>query len=129
MRFGVFVVAAILMAQPALALDFTVVLKTADGQDAQECGHVDTTGKCDKLAVLTLGRFIAGALSQPKKQTVTEQVIDGRLAARVIDAKNLDLTSDEIVRIKERIGELTYNPSIVANAIELLDPGSIKDLK
>lgn len=110
-----------MMSTPALAIDFTQQLKLADGEVAQDCGHA-TEGKCDKLVPLTLGRLVAAALSQAKKGDVAGQVQDGKLAMRVIDAKNDDLTPDEITRIKERIGEMGLNAVIVLNAVRAIDP-------
>lgn len=123
--------AMILFCSPAFALDFTVPLKGVDGSIAEDCAHVGDDGKCDKKVPLTLGRLAAIALTQPRKPPppLSEQVIDGKLAQRIIEAKDLTLSTDEIVKIKQRVGELGLNSVVVANAVTLLDPDSVKDLK
>ncbi len=110
-----------LCASPAFAIDFTQPLKMADGEMAQDCAHFTDT-KCDKVVTLTLGRLIAAALSQPKKGDIVGQVQDGKLAMRVLDAKNETLTPEEITRIKERLGEMGINAVVVLNAVRAIDP-------
>lgn len=123
--------ASLLVSSPAFALDCSTPLKSVDGSIAEDCAHITDDGKCDKKVPLTLGRLAATALIQPKKPPppLSEQVIDGRLAQRIIDAQDCVLSTDEIVKIKNRIGELGFNPVIVANAVGLLDPDSVKDAK
>lgn len=125
----IFLALAVLVCQPAFALDCNTPLKLVDGSIAQDCASLDENGKCSKMTPLTLGRLIAIALTQPKKPPppLSEQVIDGRLAQRIIDAQDCKLSTDEIVKIKSRIGELGFNPVIVANAVALLDPDSLKE--
>lgn len=123
---------SVVFCSPSLALDCRTPLKALDGSIAEDCAHVSDDGKtCDRKTPWTLGRLAAVALSQPKKPpaSLPEQVIDGRLAQRVIDAQDCVLSTDEIVKIKTRIGELGFNPVLVANAITLLDPDSVKDPK
>jgi hypothetical protein len=116
-----------LAAYPALAIDCTQPLHMADGEIALDCAHA-TESKCDKIVPLTLGRLAAIALTQSKKPPppLSEQVLDGRLAQRIIDAQDCKLSTDEIVKIKTRIGELGFNPAVVANAVTLLDPDSVQ---
>lgn len=120
--------AMLLVSSPVFALDCSIPLKAVDGSTAEDCGHMGDDGKCDKKVPLTLGRLAAIALAQPKKPPppIAEQVIDGRLAQRLIDAQDCKLSTDEIVKIKNRIGELGFNSVVVANAVTLLDPDSVK---
>ncbi len=111
----------VLCSSPAFAIDFTQPLTMADGSIAQDCAH-STDAKCDKVVPLTLGRLIAAALSQPRKGDTAGQVADGKLAMRLIDAKNEDLTPEEITTIKERIGEMGLNTVVVLNAVRAIDP-------
>lgn len=124
----IFLVMAILFCSPAFALNCSMPLKSIDGSIAEDCAHVTDEGKCDKKVPLTLGRLAAIALIKPKNPPppLSEQVLDGRLAQRVIDAQDCTLSTDEIVKIKARIGELGFNPVVVANAVALLDPDSVK---
>ncbi len=125
----VFFTSAILFCSPAFALDCSIPLKALDGSIVEDCAHLGDDGKCDKKVPLTLGRLAAIAVAQPKKPPppLAEQVIDGKLAQRVIDAHDCKFSTDEIVKIKTRIGELGFNPVVVANAVALLDPDSVSD--
>jgi hypothetical protein len=112
---------------PALATDFSQVLKMVDGTPVDDCAHFSIeSNKCDKIVPLTLGRFIAVVLSQPSHMPVADDVLARRLASKVVDAKEIELTPDEIIRIKTRMSEMTYNPIIKGEAIEAIDPAGTK---
>jgi hypothetical protein len=121
MRSAVVLLLLLATPSPARALDFTAILHTADGTIAEDCAHI-ADGKCDKTVPLTLGRLAAAALSQPSKAQTAEQVIDGDLARRVIGAKDMELSPEEIVKIKQKLGDLGYNAAVVAEAVHAIDP-------
>lgn len=127
-----FFVAALcaLVASSALAgeapreIDFSTVLMSPTGP-FKECSKQDDSGKCTEYADLTLGRICVAAAAAPEKGTsVVDQTKHGKLAMKLIDAKELPLDAGEIQFLKERIATLGYNNIAVYQAVKLLDPAA-----
>lgn len=83
-----------------------------------------------KLTPLTLGRAAANALTSaiPGEMPAAgaEHVTRFALAMKVKDAKKLDISTDEIESIKQRIAKFYTNSTVVGRAWLLLDPASRK---
>lgn len=104
------------------AIDFSTVIKGADGP-FKECRKMDDVGKCLELAELTLRSMCVTAAALPDKNaTLADQASHGRLAMRLLDAKEMDLSAEDISFLKAQIAKLGYNTMAVYQAIRLLDP-------
>lgn len=98
------------------AIDFTTALRDLDGTPL----HAD--GKR-----LTLGGACIGALSNPRRPLVAKtQIEDCALAKRILGNDTLDLSAEDIVKLKERIEDIN-KPVLYAQACELLDPKPQQD--
>jgi hypothetical protein len=116
MRFFTVALLACLIATPALATDFSVVLKDQDGKILKIR---------DKDA--TLGRVCAEALFSPfpndKEITGEEKFKRGMLGTKLANAGEETLTAEEIALVKKVVGQ-AYGPFIVVQAWQMLDPGT-----
>lgn len=122
------IVVAIVIAVPALAdeaprkIDFSHILIGPDGP-FKDCRRSDEAGKCVEQTNLTLGRICLTAAAMPDKgASPADQVAHGRLAMKLLDAKELELSIDDIKFLKDQIGKLGYNTLAVYQAIRMLDP-------
>ena len=81
---------------------------------------------CTKCAVLTLGHAVAHALFFPEKgETLSgdQKWARGVLAQRVRDAKDAELTSEEITVIKAALAKV-FGGIVLVQAYPLLDPNA-----
>jgi hypothetical protein len=122
----IWILVLVLSASPALAIDFTQPLKFPDGTISTDCVKFKSdsnTPKCEIEVPMTLGRLIVAALGQPQKgASIPEIRRDGKLADRIMDAKDAQLSNDEISRIKTKLAEAGINTLIVSRALEIIDP-------
>lgn len=103
-------------------VDFTQVLRGPDGP-FKDCRRNDDAGKCIEYVDLTLGRLCINAAALPDRNaSIADQTSHGRLAMRLLDAKEVDLTAEEIKFLKDQIAKLGYNSIVVYQAVKLLDP-------
>lgn len=104
--------------QMAQTVDFSVVLKDIDGTPLTE-----TQGKGEdrKEVELTLAKMCARALFYPKQQPEPgdKKAERGRLAFRIYDAEEMELESNDIVLIKQCVGEF-LSPLVVTQVYDLL---------
>ena len=110
-------------------IDFTQKLIGRDGKPFSECEQVDEHDrtKCTKQVELTLGWLAAAALDLAKPgMAQPEKTRRGRLAYRVFDAKDIELTVPEINTIIDALGDLNYRNTAIAAAVGILDPASAK---
>lgn len=119
---------ALAFASPCLAeenlrqIDFTKVLTGPDGP-FKECKKQDDAGKCIKQIDLTLGLLCLTAAAMPDRgASLADQVAHGRLAMKLLDAKMMELSSDDVTFLKSQIAKLGYNTMAVYQATRLLDP-------
>jgi hypothetical protein len=120
----IIVLLSLLFITPAFAggtprtVDFTTVLLDQDDKPFTEC--VDTD--CKSKVQITLGRVALRALSNPEQGMKPEDsVLRGDLALRVYKAKDVILTPEDTVLIKQCIAKL-FGPLIVVRSFQLLDP-------
>ena len=111
--------ASVLIATPALAVDFKTPIRNIDGS-------VVEVGAGDK-SPLTLGKVLQDALianNLPGDTASTDEKGNRfRLALKVHAGKD-PLTAEEVTLAKKVIG-LAYGPLIIGRVTELLDPASI----
>lgn len=123
------IVALGLLISPALAdetprkIDFSKVLVGPDGP-FKDCKKQDeNTGKCLEQTGLTLGRLCLTAAAMPdKSSSLADQVAHGKLAMKLVDAREVELSVDDVKFLKDQIGKLGYNAMAVYQAVRLLDP-------
>lgn len=110
---------------PNRKIDFSKVIMGIDGP-FKDCRKLDDDSKkCLENVDLTLGRMCVTAAALPDKTaSVVDQVAHGKLAMKLLDAKEMALTLDEIKFLKDQIGKMGYNTIAVSQAIEQLDPSS-----
>jgi len=103
----------------AQTVDFSVILKDIDGTPLIElCGKgPEDTKKIE----LTLAKICARALFYPKNgpEPGDKKAERGRLAFRIYDVKEMELTAEEIVLIRQCVGEF-LSPLIVTQVYDLL---------
>lgn len=108
-----------------MTIDMTVALL-----DENDKPIIDQTGirRVEDLAgapVLTLGRACMHALfatfPDEGELSIEEKWSRGLLAMKVRDDPLADLTSDQIVKIKQRVGKL-YGGRVIMQAFPLIDP-------
>lgn len=129
-----YAILAVLFTSPAFAvdeprkIDFTQVVKNLDGNLLNECvENKPDNSACARLVPMTIGRIAAGALTQPDKGVpLPDIVLRGRLAERIIDAKEAVLTSDEVTTIKNSVAKMSLNYIIILRIIEAIDPAAVK---
>lgn len=103
-----------------MSIDFTRVLKNFDGSEIM---HGNTTVPFT-LSLCAVNALVSGA-NDPNLSG--DQQLKQYLLAEKIDGKVVDLTSEEISLIKERINK-TYNaPLIAGQALKMLDPVQAKN--
>ncbi len=118
MRRILFAASLLLLASPALAIDFKAPITQLDGST------IPTSA--DDKSPLTLGKICEDSLiaTLPGDQpTPTEKNQRFWIAMKIHDGKG-DLTADEITIAKKVIG-LAYGPLVVGRAYALLDPASV----
>lgn len=124
-----------LLVSPAFAadeprrIDFSQVLIGKDGKPFNECVRLDSVDrtKCVEEIDLTLGWISATALDQSKPgMPGAEKTKRGKLAYKVIDARESELDSKEISMIIDALDELNYRNTAIYAAKRALDPASVK---
>lgn len=122
------VIAAGLLASPVDAHDFTRPIIDQYGEVARERMK---DGAYDPASpVLTLGSVIATSLFAPTQADPRAPADPLKLAKRALlalkikDAKDLDLTADEVVEIKNAIS--MFPPLTILRVLEEIDPASLK---
>jgi hypothetical protein len=116
-------------AVPALAddaprkIDFTKVIIGPEGPFKECKRHDDASPKCLEETDLTLGRMCIAAAAMPDKGvSAVDQISHGRMAMKLLDAKQMELGPDDITFLKGAIAKLGYNTMAVYQASKLLDP-------
>lgn len=104
----------------AQTVDFSVVLENERHEPLTELrgkGPEDT-----KKVELTLGVICSRALFTPKQgpEPGDKKAERGKLAFRIYDAGEIELTSEEIVLIKQCVGEF-LGPIVVTQVYDILD--------
>jgi hypothetical protein len=118
MRRILFAASLLLLAAPALAIDFKAPITQLDGSTIPVSGE-------DK-SPLTLGKVCEDSLvaTLPNDQpTPAEKNQRFWIALKIHEGKS-DLTADEITITKKVIG-LAYGPLVIGRAYALLDPASV----
>jgi hypothetical protein len=116
----------LLLATPVFAqtqgIDFTTVITDQDGQPYDDCPDKDCKGQHP----FTLGLIVARALSNPEPGLdPVESLRRGKLALDLYKNKNVTLSPEDIVLIKQQVAKL-FNPIIVYRVFSLIDPNSVK---
>jgi hypothetical protein len=100
-----------------MKIDLTVILKSLDGEVLEEKTK-------DKLVPITLKSVCVNAMlsmtDEDRQEQGTSKAERYKLAFKLSEGGNQDLSTDEIVKIKERIGKI-YIPLIVGRAYDLLE--------
>jgi len=97
-----------------MVIDFGYVLKNLDG-----VGLIDHDSD-GNVVPLTLGRVAANALISPvEKENGADKVRKYGLALKVYNNKDVELTPDEVVTVKDTILKV-YAPMICGQAAALL---------
>ena len=121
------IAAAVTLATPALAIDFTRPLTQIDGKPFKTAD-----GKDD--ASVTLGTIALGSLLQTypdEDRTITpeEKFKRGKLAMKISDAiekkQDLPLQSEDVALLKKLIGK-NGTPLVVVQTMPMLDPNAEK---
>lgn len=121
-----------LLAAPASALDFTTPILDQNGHAARE--RIKDGVYDPASPVVTLGSAISTALFAPPQADPPgargapadpiRLAKRAALALRLRDAKDFDLTAEQVVEIKATIA--IFPPIIVLRVIEAIDPASLK---
>lgn len=100
-----------------MKIDVNKVLKTLDGNTMKDN---DGAGNAiDATVKLALVNAVAAPV---QKDLPADKIRKGELARKIFLAeKEIDLTPEEVVECKERVGEVFPNPIIVLQLTELLD--------
>jgi hypothetical protein len=124
------VLALLLLASPAFAddgtrkFDFTQLLTGPDKKPFRECAEIDKTDprKCASEVDITLGYLSANALSL-HKQGQSDSTRRGRLAYRIYDAKDAELSPTEITLILNALDDMpNVRNTMIYAAKRLLSP-------
>lgn len=104
----------------AQTVDFGIVLKDADGTPLTELR--ETSPKDTKKVEVTLGIICSRALFTPKRdpEPGDKKAERGALAFRIYDQGETELTAEEIVLIKQCVGEF-LGPIVVTQVFDILD--------
>lgn len=119
------------LAEEPRKIDFSAVITDHDGRPYQECLEwqkpVTPQSECSKSIELTLGQLaLAGLVINDQGVSGAEQVKRQALGLRIFQAKDAELTSDEITLVREQIGKVHYRGIATLRAWKLLDPASVK---
>lgn len=142
MRFAYIAIVASLVAVPAIAeeaparpgaekIDFTQVLKDADGQPFTECRKADDKNPsiCADMQPLTLGRLVLEVLNKtlPSDSSATlDDILARNRLARQVYTSATSLTAAEKTLIEGRLVKFNLDAIEVGAAIAILDPAAIK---
>ena len=109
--------ALLLLAAPALAVDFETRIVEIDGSVP-----VDDKGQ---PVVLTVGKICINALMQPQtgdeNEAGEEKIKRAVLAERIFKKEDVKLTSEETSLIKKRVNRANTSPLIVRQVWEALE--------
>lgn len=112
---------------PPRMIDFTAVIMGLNGPMKDCTKFSDDGGKCIESVDLTLGRMCATAAAIPDRGTnIVDQTAHGKLAMKLIDAKEMALTGTELKYIEDQLPKLGYPQTSAYQAIRLLDPTAAK---
>lgn len=125
--------ALLLIATPALAVDFDTVLLDQQGRPQRECTKIAGTPPaqhCETEVDLTLGLLARFALDRPEPNLVLSDILKrGSLSEKIRVTSNLDLSVDEAKLIKDQIVRFPYNVGVKFQAIRLIDPKGTEETK
>ena len=114
----------------AAEIDFSAVLKSADGQAFKSCGEFEYKTSqpiCIKVEDMTLGAFAAASLNTRSPNMTAQLLVErGQLAARLYKGGKQALSADEIKTIKDTFPATQFPPLEIYAAVQLLDPDSLK---
>ena len=113
----------------ASPIDMTTPLHNLDGSVAKDTFQQQADDpKCERCGPLTLGQVVSYALFMPSDEdkglAPDQKFARGALAMRVRDAKNAELSAEEIAVIKKCIGR-SFSPLIIAETFPMLDPNAV----
>lgn len=118
-----------------MKIDFGAILYALDGEPFERVdGDKKDNNNKPVLIPMTLGHVCAqatlGMIDQDKTANGVEKYERWQLAGKVIKDIEIDLTHEEIVKLKERVG-LVYGPAHVGPVYSLLEDDDIakKDKK
>lgn len=127
---------AVTLASPALAIDFTAPLLNPDGIAYRRCVKPDqeNPNQCarDGFVDQTLGAFIADALNVTDPGAKADGIVArGRLALKIRQAHDLDLSASERDLIKEAFTRAyaagAASAVSIVQALSVIDPAALKD--
>ena len=101
-----------------MKINFATEVCDLDGKAVTEN---DLTLTLKSIAVNALLLTLTGENGQPEQLSGENKVCHALLAQRIYSEENIDLTAEEIVLLKTRIGSI-YSPLVVMQAWNALDP-------
>lgn len=100
-----------------MKIETEVVLKNLDGEELKDASvKGESTNVTLKICLINA---LLSPLGQGKTEAGTEKLKKFNLAKKINDNKEVDLSADDIVLLKNRVGEV-YPPLIVGQVYELL---------
>lgn len=124
------VMALVLSAAPAGAVDFTTELLARDGKPMSECIRMEGA-VCAESVTLTLGKLCVAALDTPEQNLTASEIVKRGLLARKIQngekSKAVEVSVEEAALLKAQIVKMNnLTTSIKFQALELIDPAGVK---
>jgi hypothetical protein len=131
MKFAAAIALACLTASAAFAADarkinFSAEIQDENGTPIVECANpsniLSTDPACKERRTVTLGIIAFRALSAAEQGvSPDDNLLRGQLALSLYKGGEVELTAEQVVLVKKRIGS-TFSPVIVARCFPLLDP-------
>lgn len=119
------VLAVLLTASPAMAINFSQSLKNVDGSlpKSDKGEPIPTLGAICTTALISTYRDEQDLNTGKETITPEEKYHRGRLASKIADAgdKDLVLPPEDVALLKKLVGK-AYGPLIVYQALRMLDP-------